>query len=79
MTEDQKAISLILELLANSRQIPRTLAWLETEVRLAGRRAELPAILENMADSKLLTSERDALKIRRYAITEAGLLALRDL
>lgn len=79
MTEDQKAISLILELLAASRRIPRTLAWLETECRVAGRRCELPAILETMADAKLITSERDALKVRRYLITPAGLEALADL
>jgi DNA-binding PadR family transcriptional regulator len=76
MTEDQKAISLILELLQSSKGIPRTLAWIQTEVRLAGRQAEVPAILETMQDAKLITSERDALKIRRYTLTPAGRDAL---
>ena len=79
MTEDQKAISLILDLLKGSRGIPRTLTWIETEMRLAGRRCELPSIIETMADAKLITSERDALKIRRYTITDAGKAALDEL
>jgi len=76
MTEDQKTISLILDLLNASKGVPRTLPWLETEVRLAGRRAELPAILETMADAKLISSARDALKVRRYSLTPEGKAAL---
>ncbi len=78
MTEDQKAISLILDLL-NATRVPRTLAWIETEVKLAGRRCEIPTILETMADSKLIESAKDALQIRRYTITPAGREALADL
>ncbi len=76
MTEDQKAISLVLDLLHASKSIPRTFAWLETEVKLAGRRCELPAIIEQMTDAKLIASERDALRIRRYTLTPAGRDAL---
>lgn len=79
MTEDQKAISLVLELLHSSKGIPRTFAWLETEVKLAGRRCELATILEQMTDAKLIASERDALRIRRYTLTPAGREALDNL
>ncbi len=79
MTEDQKAISLVLELLHASKGIPQTYRWLETEVKLAGRRCELPAILEQMTDAKLIASEKDALRIRRYTITPAGREALDNL
>ncbi len=75
MTEDQKCISLLLELLVASRGIPRTLPWLETEVRLAGRRAELPAILETMEEKDLISSAKDALGIRRYYLTKNGRMA----
>ena len=76
MTEDQKAISLILDLLHASKGIPRTLPWIEAEIKLAGRRVETPAILETMEDSKLVASARDGLGIRRYTLTAAGKEAL---
>lgn len=76
MTEDQKAISLILDLLHASKGIPRTLPWIEAEIKLAGRRVETPAILETMQDSKLIASAKDALGIRRYTLTPTGRQAL---
>lgn len=76
MTEDQKAISLILDLLKASKGVPRTLQWIDAEMRLAGRRCELPALMEILAEGGLVTSERDGLKIRRYEITPAGKEAL---
>lgn len=76
MTEDQKAISLILDLLSASKGIPRTLPWLEAEIRLAGRRVETPAILDTMLESKLITRERDALGIQRFTLTPTGRAAL---
>lgn len=79
MTEDQKAISLILDVLNASRQVPRTLDYIQTEVRLAGRRVEVPAILETMVDSGFVETGRDAMKIRRYTITADGRAALADL
>ena len=72
MTEDQKCISLILELLVASKGIPRTLPWLETEIRLAGRRTDIPSLLETMEEKDLLTSAKDALGIRRYTLTKNG-------
>ena len=72
MTEDQKCISLILELLMASKGIPRTLPWLDTETRLAGRRAELPPLLETMEEKDLVASAKDALGIRRYSLTKTG-------
>lgn len=79
MTEDQKAISLILDVLNASRQVPRTLEYIQTEVRLAGRRVEVPAILETMVDAGFVETERDSMKIRRYTITADGRAALADL
>lgn len=76
MTEDQKSISLILDLLHASKGVPRTYQWIETEVKLAGRRCELPAILETMVEKKFLATEKDALGVRRYTLTPAGRDAL---
>ncbi len=76
MTEDQKAISLVLELLNASKGIPRTLSWLDQEMRLAGRRAETPAILDVMTDKKLVAATKDALGLRRYSLTKTGKEAL---
>jgi hypothetical protein len=76
MTEDQKAASLILDLLHASRAWPRTYAWLETEVRLAGRKCELPTLLEILREGKLIAREKDGLGIHRYTITPAGKEAL---
>ncbi len=79
MTEDQKAISLILDLLNASRQVPRTFPWIESEVKHAGRKCELHTILETMETAELISSTKDTIGIRRYLITEAGRTALADL
>ena len=79
MTEDQKAISLILDLLVSSKTIPRTLPWIEQECFLAGRRCEASSIVEGMMDRKLIEPRKDALGIRRYTITPAGREALAEL
>ena len=76
MPEDQKAISTVLDLLHASRGVPRTLSWIEAELRLAGRRAETPAILDLMLDKKLVAATKDALGIRRYSLTTTGKEAL---
>lgn len=76
MTEDQKAISLILDLLHASKGIPKPLTWIAEEIRLAGRRVETPAILDIMQDAKLIASAKDALGIRRYTLTPTGRQAL---
>lgn len=79
MTEDQKAISLILDLLNATRQVPRTLDWLQTEVKLAGRKVEVPAILELMVDAAFVSTDRDTLGVRRYTITPEGISILASL
>lgn len=79
MTEDQKAVSLILDLLKASQGVARTQEWIAQEMRLAGRRADIPALLEILLDGKLIATERDALRIRRYTITAAGKEALDSL
>jgi hypothetical protein len=79
MTEDQKAISLVLEVLAASRQVPRTRAWIADELRLAGRRTDTPTLLEEMERRGLIFSDSDSLGIRRYLISDTGLQALADL
>lgn len=76
MTEDQKAASLILELLHASKAWPRTYAWLESEVKRAGYRFELASMLEILREGKLIAREKDALGIYRYLITPAGKDAL---
>ncbi|MEO5915574.1 MAG: hypothetical protein ABIS50_15175 [Luteolibacter sp.] len=72
MTEDQKAISLILDLLNVTRQVPRTRDWIETEVKLAGRKCDVATLLEAMADEELVEVTKDGLKIKRYTITLKG-------
>lgn len=76
MTEDQKAFSLILDLLHASKGVPRTGAWIAAEVRYAGLRAEVPALLELLEDKKLIATARDALGVRRHTLTPAGKEAL---
>lgn len=76
MTEDQKAVSLILDLLKASQKVPRTFHWIETEMRLAGRRCELPALLEILLEGKMIATEKDGLGVRRYTITDKGREAL---
>ena len=76
MTEDQKAISTVLDMLNASKGVPRTLSWIEAELRLAGRRAETPAIIDVMTDKKLVAVAKDALGIRRYSLTATGKDAL---
>jgi len=78
MTEDQKSISLILDLL-NATRVPRTLVWIESEMKLAGRRCETPTILETMTDNGMLESDKDGLGIRRWQITSKGRETLANL
>jgi hypothetical protein len=79
MTEDQKAISVVLEILAASRQVPRTRAWIGDELRLAGRRTDTATLLEHMEKCGLIFSDTDSLGLRRYLLTPSGLAALADL
>jgi hypothetical protein len=76
MTEDQKAASLILEILHASKAVPRTYAWIESEVKRAGYRFEVATMLEILREGKLVAREKDGLGIYRYTITPAGKEAL---
>lgn len=79
MTEDQKAIAVVLEILAASRAVPRTRAWIGDELRLAGRRTDTATLLESMERSGLIFSDEDSLGQRRYLISPRGETALREL
>lgn len=76
MTQDQKALSMLLELLHASREVPRALFWLETEMKLSGYRNEVPALLDMMEERGLAKSSRDDLGVRRWTITSKGRSAL---
>lgn len=78
MTEDQKATAVVLEVLAASRTVPRTRAWIGDELRLAGRRTDTATLLEMMELRQLIFSDADSLGVRRYLITPLGESALRD-
>ena len=78
MTEDQKAMSLILDLL-NATRVPRALPWIEDECKMAGRKCEVPTILETLTDKGYVQSDKDGLGRRRYHITRAGREALMEL
>ena len=80
MTEDQKAMGVILEVLAASRRVPRTWGWVAGELRLAGRRApDVPGLLERMEAAGLVAAAADDLGVRRWEVTARGLEALADL
>lgn len=72
MTEDQKAISLILELLHAAKGVPVPRTRLEADAKYCGYRMEIATILEIMEEKKLITRETDTIGIRRYTITTAG-------
>ena len=73
MTESQKIRSLLLDLLGVSCTVPRTLEWLQTEVRLAGYRyPDLRSELDTLESAGLAESAVDGLGVRRWAITTKG-------
>ena len=77
MTEDQKAMSMILELLHAAKGVPVAGQRLEADLKYCGfRRLDLPALLERLRERKLIASAKDGLGIRRYTITPAGKEAL---
>lgn len=79
MTEDQKSTAVVLEILAASRTVPRTRAWIGDELRLAGRATDTATLLEEMERRALIFSDTDSLGLRRYLISPQGEAALRDL
>ena len=77
MTEDQKDISLLLEVLEASRKVPRTAEWLAAELRLAGRGGrDIHGLLRAMAQRDLVFVDEDSLGIERWLISEVGRRAL---
>jgi len=80
MTEDQKAMSLVLELLAAAKGVPVAYRRLEQEAKYCGYAGlDLHGILDAMAGLKLIDAQRDGLGILRYTITAAGKEALDEL
>ena len=75
MTEDQKAMSLILDVLGASRDVPRTWGWISDELKLAGRRNDAPELLDAMSEAGLVKKVPDKLMGSRWLITEEGLQA----
>lgn len=76
MTEDQKAMSLILELLAAAKGVPVAYTRLEADAKYCGYRINLHGIIEAMAERKLVVRHKDGLGVLRYTITPAGKEAL---
>jgi DNA-binding HxlR family transcriptional regulator len=72
MTEDQKAMSLILELLHAAKGVPVADTRLAQEVRYCGFRNEISGILRRMVREELIEEMEDGLGIVRYVLTKAG-------
>lgn len=72
MTEDQKAMSLILELLHASKGVPVPMSRLTADVKYCGYRNEISGVLDLMEDRKLIERFPDPLGVRRYVMTDAG-------
>ncbi len=76
MTEDQKAMSLILELLHAAKGVPVAATRLAQEVKLCGFRNEIHGVLRRMVKDGLIDEIEDGLGIVRYVMTPAGKEAL---
>lgn len=76
MTEDQKAISLILELLAAAKGVPVSGSRLAAEVKYCGFRNDIAGVLRRMGKDGLIEEAEDGIGILRYTITAAGKEAL---
>lgn len=72
MTEDQKATSLLLELLAAAKGVPVAASRLAAEVKYCGFRNEISGVLRRMVKDGLAEEMEDGLGILRYTITPAG-------
>lgn len=72
MTEDQKAMSLILELLHAAKGVPVAMSRLVSEVKYCGFRNEISGVLDLMEDRELIAKVPDGLGVRRYVMTDAG-------
>lgn len=72
MTEDQKAMSLILELLHAAKGVPVPASRLANDVKYCGFRNEISGILDMMEERDLIARFPDALGVRRYVLTDTG-------
>lgn len=72
MTEDQKAMSLILELLHAAKGVPVAATRLAQEAKYCGHRNEITGVLDLMEERALIERFPDSLGIRRYTLTAAG-------
>jgi hypothetical protein len=72
MTEDQKAMSLILELLHAAKGLPVPATRLANDVKYCGFRNEISGVLDLMEERKLIERWPDPLGVRRYVMTAAG-------
>jgi len=72
MTEDQKAMSFILELLHAAKGVPVPAVRLAADVKHCGYRNEISGVLDLMEDRGLIDRFPDPLGARRYVLTSAG-------
>jgi len=72
MTEDQKAMSLILELLHAAKGVPVAAARLASDAKYCGYRNDLTGVLDLMEERGLIDRFPDPLGVRRYVMTDAG-------
>lgn len=79
MTEDQKAMSLILELLHAAKGVPVAATRLAAEAKYCGHRNEISGVLDQMEERELIERFPDALGVRRYVLTPAGKEAFDEL
>ena len=79
MTEDQKATSLILELLHAAKGVPVAASRLAAEVKYCGFRNDIAGVLRRMVRDGLAEEMEDGLGILRYTITADGKEALDEL
>lgn len=76
MTEDQKNMSAVLDILAASKEVPRPWGYIHDELRLMSRQCDdVPALLEAMEAAGLVAARKDAIHGKRWTITKEGLLA----
>jgi hypothetical protein len=72
MTEDQRAMSFLLELLHSARGLPVTGERLAADLRACGYRNDISGILRRMKKDGLLEEQEDGIGILRYRLTKAG-------
>lgn len=72
MTEDQKAMSLVLELLHAAKGVPVAATRLAADAKYCGFRNDLSGVFDLMEDRQLIERFPDPLGVRRYTMTPAG-------